>query len=77
MNYEQEKRTRNGFAINGWNDFTKGIDLIEQGVSLMPWNNPEQLNDKLNALEGIFYELVKECTQTSTAETFYLEISSD
>jgi hypothetical protein len=55
----------------------QGIVLIEQGARLMRWNNPEGINEKLNALEGILYELVKECTKTATGETLYLEISSN
>jgi len=51
----------------------QGIVLIEQGARLMKWHNIAQLNDKLDALEGLIYELVKECTQTATAETLYLE----
>ncbi len=55
----------------------QGIVLIEQGARLMRWNNPEGLNDKLNALEGVLYKLVKECTQTATGETLYLEMSGN
>lgn len=54
----------------------QGIVLIEQGARLMKWHNIAQLDDKLNALEGLIYELVKECTQTATAETLYLELSN-
>jgi len=55
----------------------QGVVLIEQGVRLMRWNNPEQLKDKLKALDGVLYELVKECTRTATAETLYLEMQKE
>jgi len=51
----------------------QGIVLIEQGVRLMRWNNPEGLNDTLETLERVLYELVKECTVNPVSETLYLE----
>jgi len=53
----------------------QGIVLIEQGVRLMRWNNPERLNNRLEALEGLLYELEKECVHTATEEILYLELS--
>jgi sulfite exporter TauE/SafE len=53
----------------------QGIVLIEQGIRLMQWNNPEQLKQHLEALESIVHEILKECTQTQTTETLYLELS--
>ena len=54
----------------------QGIVLIEQGMRLMQWNNPEQLKVQLEALDAIIYDLTKQCTQTQTAETLYLELTN-
>jgi len=41
----------------------------------MQWNNPEHLKQHLEALESIVQQILKECKQTQTTETLYLELS--
>jgi len=70
----KKKELQNVLRLTDEMILIQGIILIEQGLRLMQWNNPEQLKVQLEALETTVDELLKECTQTQTAETLYSEL---
>ncbi len=73
MNKEKELKTV--LRLTDEMILIQGIVLIEQGERLSQWNNPEHLKQHLEALESIVQQILKECKQTQTTETLYLELS--